>query len=62
MENHRLIFAQINLLDQSIAEIIFDKDIYVSIEMMEEIETFICDALKLILVLSSIKFILTPIP
>jgi hypothetical protein len=43
MENHRLSFAQINLLDKSIAEVIFDKDIYISIEMIEEIETFICD-------------------
>jgi hypothetical protein len=43
MENHRLSFAQINLLDQSIAEVIFDKNIYISIEMIEEIETFICN-------------------
>ena len=33
MEHHRLSFAQINLLDQSIAEVIFDKDIYISIKV-----------------------------
>lgn len=46
MENHRLNFAQINLLDKSIAEVVFDKGIYISIEMIEEIESFICNAFK----------------
>jgi hypothetical protein len=46
MENHRLSFAQINFLDKSIAEVIFDKGIYISIEMMEEIEIFIGSTLK----------------
>jgi len=42
MKKYRLSFAQINVVDDCIAEVIFDKAIDVSIEMMEEIETFAC--------------------
>lgn len=46
MEKHRLSFVQINLLNEKIAEVIFDKGVYISIEMMEEIETFFCTFFK----------------
>ncbi|TWX56957.1 hypothetical protein [Colwellia hornerae] len=46
MEKHRLNFAQVNLLNESIAEVIFDKGIDISIEMMEEIETIFCAFFK----------------
>ncbi|WP_286267395.1 hypothetical protein [Thalassotalea atypica] len=43
MEKHRLSFAKINILNDRIAEVVFDKGVNVSIEMMENIETFVCD-------------------
>jgi len=43
MKKHRLSFAQINILDEYIAEVIIDKDTYISLEMMEEFETFVCN-------------------
>ena len=42
MEKHRLSFAKVNILNDCIAEVSFDKGIEVSIEMMENIETFVC--------------------
>jgi hypothetical protein len=46
MEKYRLYFAHISRLNESIAEVIFDKGICISIEMMEEIEMFLCDIFK----------------
>jgi len=43
MKKHRLSFAQINILGEYIAEVIIDKDTYISLEMMEEFETFVCN-------------------
>ena len=46
MEKYRLSFVQINVLTDCIAEVIFDKNIHISIEMMEEAEIFICGIFK----------------
>ena len=43
MEKYRLSFAHVNVLDTHIAEVICDKNIEVTMEMIEEVEVFLCD-------------------
>jgi len=46
MEKYRLSFAQINIINDCIAEVIFDEGIDISIEMMEEVEILISNFFK----------------